>query len=275
MKKVEKYAKLHILILVMSVVFLGMNARAEGTVVMEPLDQKFENDILSSLISIEDKQLLLNDGDFKDQYSSLLEDGWELQDISVEECEIDLNDANDISDSLTQTFATTTTRRGKVVTSAFVQRQKTTKKYNNKVYSSYTKVKSLVSFGASLFKGKIAWVASTLFSIDTSDYAPFFNTGYQRVVENGTLHLKDAYYKEGKKYWIGYCAKKLYTAGTVSTYYKDRQENPHRKSRDYNKTFTSKSYNKSNTELVQLARKHYRTGWVNEKVADSQTIRVY
>lgn len=93
-------------------------------------------------------------------------------------------------------------------------------------------------------------------------------------MENGTLHLKDAYYKEGKKYWIGYCAKKLYTAGTVSTYYKDRQENPHRKSRDYSKTFTSKSYNKSNTELVQLARKHYRTGWVNETVADSQTIRV-
>ena len=133
MKKIEKYAKLHILILVMSVVFLGMNARAEGTVVVEPVDQKFENDILSSFISTEDKQLLLNDNDFKDQYSSLLEDGWELQDISVEECEIDLNDANDISDSLIQPFATTTTRRGKVVTSAFVQRQKTTKKYNNKV----------------------------------------------------------------------------------------------------------------------------------------------
>lgn len=162
MKKIEKYAKLHILILVMSVVFLGMNARAEGTVVVEPVDQKFENDILSSFISTEDKQLLLNDNDFKDQYSSLLEDGWELQDISVEECEIDLNDANDISDSLIQPFATTTTRRGKVVTSAFVQRQKTTKKYNNKVYSSYTKVKSLVSFGASLFKGKIAWVGARI-----------------------------------------------------------------------------------------------------------------
>ena len=218
------------------------------------------------------RELLLEDEGFKKQYDELVNEGWVLKDILVENCE---NDANISGIQPYGSDKTYYTRRGKVITSSFAQKEKTTKKYNNKIYDTYQKVQNRISFAISaVSQGKISWIASTLFSIDVTNYAPFVNTGYQKVTENATLHMKDAYYKEGKKYWLGYSVKKLNVAGTVSTYFKDKKENPHQKSKSYSKTFTTQNYNKSNDDLVRLARKYYNTGWVNEKITASQTIRV-
>jgi hypothetical protein len=257
-------------VMLSAVIFVGssLNVVAAEEVVVETVDDSYEQDIMSTDISLEDKYMLLEDEAFEMEYNEMQKEGWVLQDIDVEICEMSGGNFGQ-----SQTFATSTTKEGKVVSKTYVQPTKIKKVYNNKIYAKAQDAKKTLAIASNFAKCKYAWIASTLFSIDTSQLAPFWNTGYQKLEENATYYSKSAYYKKGNKYWIGYGVSKLKTAGSVMTYYRDSKSTPHQKSVDYSKTFKSPNYNKSNTYLVNLAKKHY-THWIDEKMTISSTVRI-
>ena len=119
---------LTMLLMCMMVLVLNTHVKAESEVVDD--DEKYEQDILTSTILAQDKEMLLEDEGFRKQYDELVREGWVLTDISVENCE---NDANISGVQPYGSDKTYYTRRGKVITSSFVQKEKTTKKYNNKL----------------------------------------------------------------------------------------------------------------------------------------------
>ena len=119
---------LTMLLMCMMVLVLNTHVKAESEVVDD--DEKYEQDILTSTILAQDKEMLLEDEGFRKQYDELVREGWVLTDISVENCE---NDANISGVQPYGSDKTYYTRRGKVITSYFVQKEKTTKKYNNKL----------------------------------------------------------------------------------------------------------------------------------------------
>lgn len=228
-----------------------------------------EKAIQEADISSYDKNMLLNDEMFMTRHEELMEEGWVLQDISVDTC---------TADAGTSTNSTSITSQGKVVSSSYVQPTKTVKKYNNKLYAKAQDITKYVSLASDFIDTKWSWIDSKLFSIDSGQYAPWFNTGYLKKEENATLHLKDAYYKEGKKYWIGFCTKKYVSAVTLISYFKDSNKDPVQRSKTFKKTFTGARYNYSDTKLVALAKKYYKndatTGFVTENPSISSIYRL-
>ena len=143
----------------------------------------------------EDELVFLeNDDAFVAQYELLTGEGWELTNVEIEEYPL-------IPDNVSATSTTSTYASGKIVTSSYVQPEKTKKYYNNKVYATANSMKSYISLAASVLAGKVAWVASTLFSIPTENLAPCFQNGYQTIIENETLFVKTAYYYNGSRYY--------------------------------------------------------------------------
>lgn len=166
---------------------------------------------------------------------------------------------------------TVNTTEGKVVVTDYIQPTKSQTKYNNKIYSDIQGLKKYVSFGSSIIPTKVAWVATTLFSLDTSKYAVFFNNGYQKMEENATYHIKSAYYKEGKNYWLGYRASKMDVAGVISYFYRDSNKTPYADAYDYKNSYKSLNYTTSSDRLVALAKKYYKSGAVDEDITYGST----
>lgn len=251
-------------------IFSMIGLYASAVYAEDKMEKKaYAQDITRMNISAQDKMFLLADDGYAERYKELVEDGWILQDIKIEDCEIVPDNTNMI-----QPFATYTTSEGKIVTSSYVQPTRSTTKYNNKIYKKAEDLKTYISFASNFINAKWSWIASTLFGINTSQFTVWFNNGYQKLEENATYYLKDAYYKEGTKYWIGYEAMQLKIAGTVMTYYRDANNAPHQKSKDYSKTLKSFNYDKSNVYLVSLAKKYYNTGWVKDQISYSSTYRL-
>lgn len=232
----------------------------------------YQEEILESDLAAEDKIMLLSNNDFEERYNAMLSDGWVLQDIEV-------NDCVDTETSSMRTFAssksTVKTKQGKVVSSSFVQPRTSKKVYNNKLYQKASDAQKYAQISikmASKIPGgkKIKWVASKLFSLNTSELAPFFNTGTQEIQTDATYYLKDAYYKSGSKYYIGYEVSQLRQSSTIIAYYRNKNNTPKHKSKSRNQTFTSKSYYKNNDDLVKLAKKHYNM-WYQEPLNVSST----
>ena len=63
-----------------------VNSYAQETVASG--ENLYRDDILSADISAQDKSMLLNEKKLQEQHNELLEEGWVLQDIDVEDCEI-------------------------------------------------------------------------------------------------------------------------------------------------------------------------------------------
>lgn len=225
----------------------------------------YQEEILESDLMAEDKMMMLTNGDFKKRYDAMIADGWVLQDIEVDDC---VNAGASSMRTFASSKSTVKTKQGKVVSSTFVQKRTSKKVYNNKFYQKasdaqkYAQLAVKMSYAVPGAK-KVKWLASKLFSLNAYELSPFFNTGTQEIQMDSTYYLKDAYYKSGSTYYIGYEASQLKQSGTIIAYYRDKNKAPKHKSKSRSKTFTSKSYYKSNDELVKLAKKHYNM-WYQE-----------
>lgn len=204
----------------------------------------------------EDKEFLIQDNHFREVYEKYEEEGIEINDIDVE----------DVSEVNSMARGTSYTSTGKVVSYSHVQPTKSKTYYNNKLYSSYKEVKNYVSIANAFNPFKWSWVASLLFSVPTDQYAVFFNTGYQKTEQNSTVYTKDAYYKVGSRYYIGYAAQRSIESISILSYYRDKNNAPHQSTKTSTKTFNSANYNSSNATLVSLAKKYYDTGWILESI---------
>lgn len=219
-------------------------------------DMDYEDTIKQLKLSEKDERFLLENEQEKELIQQRLSEGLELKSVEI----IDTQENNNGQRGYTS--------QGKVVCSSYVQPTTSKKYYNNKLYSSAQKCKSAIAVVLALpggTKGQVVrWVASTLFSIDTSNYAVWFNNGYQKVEINATYYIKDAYYKEGNNYWIGYSAEKSAQSVSVFSYYRNKNNVPQQKTVSRNKSFYSPSYAKNDGDLVALAKKYYKTGFVQE-----------
>jgi len=97
------------------------------------------------------------------------------------------------------------------------------------------------------------------------------NNGYQKMEENATYHIKSAYYKEGKNYWLGYRASKMDVAGVISYFYRDSNKTPYADAYDYKNSYKSLNYTTSSDRLVALAKKYYKSGAVDEDITYGST----
>lgn len=225
----------------------------------------YETKIEQSDLSEDDKEWLMNNDMYKQEYLKLTLEGWELQNVEIENVE------QAKSADRSERSTTVNTTEGKVVVTDYIQPTKSQTKYNNKIYSDIQGLKKYVSFGSSIIPTKVAWVATTLFSLDTSKYAVFFNNGYQKMEENATYHIKSAYYKEGKNYWLGYRASKMDVAGVISYFYRDSNKTPYADAYDYKNSYKSLNYTTSSDRLVALAKKYYKSGAVDEDITYGST----
>ena len=231
-------------------------------------DRNYELVIEKSDLTDADKDWLINNEAYKEKYTEYISQGWELNSVEIEEVNQKAGDTKSRS-------TTVNTSQGKVILSDFIQPTKTQKHYNNKIYSNVQDIKKYASFSSNFLPTKVAWIASALFSIDTSQYAVFFNNGYQTLEENATLRLKGAYYKDGKSYMMGYTVSKIDVAGVVSCFYRDTNKTPHAKTHAYSASYHSLNYSSSTDELIALAKKHYKTGEVDEDIMyGTSTIRL-
>lgn len=247
----------------------GINIQAVTALQEQGNDDSFENtayqeEILKSDLEAEDKIMLLSNSDYRERYNAMLADGWALQDIEVDDCvHADKNSIRTFSSK-----STVKTKQGKVVSSTYIQKRTSKKVYNNKFYQKasdvqkYAQLAIKTSYSVPGAK-KVKWAASKLFSLNAYELSPFFNTGTQEIQTDATYYLKDAYYKSGSTYYIGYEASQLKQSGTIIAYYRDKNNAPKHKSKSRSKTFTSKSFYKSNDDLVKLAKKHYNM-WYQE-----------
>lgn len=74
----------------------------------------------------------------------------------------------------------------------------------------------------------------------------------KKMEENATYHIKSAYYKEGKNYWLGYRASKMDVAGVISYFYRDSNKTPYADAYDYKNSYKSLNYTTSSDRLVAL-----------------------
>ena len=93
----------------------------------------------------------------------------------------------------------------------------------------------------------------------------------QKMEENATYHIKSAYYKEGKNYWLGYRASKMDVAGVISYFYRDSNKTPYADAYDYKNSYKSLNYTTSSDRLVALAKKYYKSGAVDEDITYGST----
>ena len=93
----------------------------------------------------------------------------------------------------------------------------------------------------------------------------------KKMEENATYHIKSAYYKEGKNYWLGYRASKMDVAGVISYFYRDSNKTPYADAYDYKNSYKSLNYTASSDRLVALAKKYYKSGAVDEDITYGST----
>ena len=210
----------------------------------------------------DDKEFLLQDEHFQDVYEQYAEQDIELNDIEV----------LDVCTTQKSARGTTTLSNGKVVPYSHVQPTKTHTYYANKLYSTFANVSGYASIANSFIPYKWSWLVSIFFSLPKEAFEPYFNTGYVKTVENSTVYTKDAYYKEGSKYYIGYAVQKDSHSISMINYYRDKEQAPHQASKSYNVNFVSPNYSASNTQLVAKAKKYYNTGWKLEAISYSDVI---
>lgn len=254
-KKILYLALCTLLLITSNGQIVSANVQTENATYIES-DADYEQTIKKLQLSKNDEQFLLENEQERELIKQRLSEGLELKSIEITEARKNINGQRGY------------TSQGKVVYSSYVQPTVSQKYYNNKLYTSAQKCKSAISVALSLPGGKkaetIRWIASTLFSIDTSNYAVWFNNGYQKVEINSTYYVKDAYYKEGNNYWIGYTAEKSAQSVSVLSYYRNKNDVPQQKTASKNKTFYSPCYAKSDADLVTLAKRYYKSGFVHE-----------
>ncbi len=231
--------------------------------------QEYVEKIKQELPSELEKSVLENE-EAVERHKELLEDGWVLESIDVEEC----SQSEGFGISTFSTVSKNKTKSGMVVCSRYVQPTKSKTYYNSRTYTKAQNVKKYASFASSLCSFKWSWVASVMFSIPSAHFAPYFNNGYQKTEENGTLYVKDAYYKEGKKYYIGYSVSKIYTSVSIMSYYRDNKKIPHQSTRSYNRSYQSRKYSYSDSSLVDLARRHYDSHWIDDPIVYPKTCKL-
>lgn len=258
--------KKHIVILLVLVLSLG---NCMPSFAMEKNENTSDAEYLAWVeetdLSREDKEFLSENEHFQTRYKDLTDQGWVFTDVDVENVSI----TND--DNLVSTMSTSILTDGKIVTGTAVQPTVSKTYYNNKLYSAAIDIQKYVSVAAEYIPSEYAWIASTLFSIDSEDFATGFNNGYQKTEENATLHYKDAYYKVGDKYWIGYNVSKIVVAYSILSYFRDALQNPHQVTKTFHKSYRSPSYEAPNSTLILYAKQHYNTGWVMESITYPST----
>lgn len=128
------------------------------------------------------------------------------------------------------------------------------------LYSSASKLASYVSLGLNFFTFKYSWVASLLFSIPASDFAPCFHTGTQEIVEDSTLQSKLVYVKEGNNYYSGIStARHSFTISLRSLYY-DNSGAPHHANSNKDYACSAAYYGSTDAQLIQVAKAYYQQG---------------
>lgn len=98
-----------------------------------------------------------------------------------------------------------------------------------------------------------------------------YSKPYKKMEENATYHIKSAYYKEGKNYWLGYRASKMDVAGVISYFYRDSNKTPYADAYGYKNSYKSLNYTTSSDRLVALAKKYYKSGAVDEDITYGST----
>ncbi len=227
-------------------------------------ETSYQECILESNLSLEDKTMLLQSQEAKTNYEKMEEEGWVLQDVEVEDMDEIVPQAGNISTYRIDAIVRTTS--GKVVYNKYVQAAKKKTYYNNQIYRRALDVKKYASFASNFIPYKWAWIASTLFGIDTSQCDAYFNSGYQRVEENATYYTRDAYYKVKNRYWLGYSVSKMSVSVSILSYYRDAKGTSHQKTHSKNNVFKSRGYNLSDQYLISLAKKHYNGKYVEEHI---------
>lgn len=225
----------------------------------------YEETIIESDITLTDKQILLNDETYRERYEKMASEGWILQDIEVENTDISIPQ---LGGAVTYgTNKTVKTNMGKVVYSSYVQATKRRTYYNNSKYRNAKAIQKYASFASNFIPYDWSWIASTLFSVDTSNLDAYFNKGYQRVEENATYYTKDAYYKNNNWYWIGYSVSRMDVHLSILSYYRDYKGISHQKTYSKSNVYKSRGYNLSDQYLISLAKKYYNGKYVQENIS--------
>lgn len=225
----------------------------------------YEETITESDITLADKQMLLNDEAYRETYEKMISEGWVLQDIEVENTDISIPQlGGTVTYGINKTVKTNT---GKVVYSSYVQPTKRRTYYNNNKYRNAKALQKYASFASNFIPYDWSWIASTLFSVDTSNLDAYYNKGYQRVEENATYYTRDAYYKSKNKYWIGYSVSRMDVHLSILSYYRDYKGISHQKTYSKSNVYKSRGYNLSDQYLISLAKKYYNGKYVQEHIS--------
>lgn len=218
----------------------------------ENVQTELLDDVADMGLSSEELEFLMNDETFLAQYSKLSGEGWELDNIQIKDVEM--------PDTGIMPYGTRYVNGGKIVDTNYNQPTKRKTYYNNSVYSSASKLASYVSLGLNFFTFKYSWVASLLFSIPASDFAPCFHTGTQEIVEDSTLQSKLVYVKEGNNYYSGIStARHSFTISLRSLYY-DNSGAPHHANSNKDYACSAAYYGSTDAQLIQVAKAYYQQG---------------
>ncbi len=219
---------------------------------------EYESFISDSSLNDEDKQFFLQDEQYSQRYKQMVKEGWIFKDISVEEIE----EKRKVPASK---VATTVLKNGKIVRTEAYHPTSSKTYYNNKLYATAQSVLKLAKIASSFIPNTvISWAASSVLSIPAGQFTAFFNDGYQKTEENGTMHIKDAYYKSKGKYFLGYSVSSYDFNFSVLVYYRDTGKRSHQNTKSFNREYYSPNYTKGNAILIQYAEKYYNKGWKSE-----------
>lgn len=109
----------------------------------------YETKIEQSDLSEDDKEWLMNNDMYKQEYLKLTLEGWELQNVEIENVE------QAKSADRSERSTTVNTTEGKVVVTDYIQPTKSQTKYNNKIYSDIQGLKNMYLLDQALFLLKL------------------------------------------------------------------------------------------------------------------------
>ena len=61
---------------------------------------------------------------------------------------------------------------------------------------------------------------------------------------------------------------------SILSYYRDNKKIPHQSTRSFNRSYQSRKYSYSDTSLVDLARRHYNSHWIDDPIVYPKTCKL-